>query len=155
MKRFYVLFMAGVVLGITFIFVLMHASQGMGEAMKVSVQKPSIEATHPNLGAVCGKNFKWKDPVIRSWRDKPEGKSETNPSDKRYTMVLSVPKSISNVQLSICPIPSEPNRCWDQNLKNLSSGIAKFDIYLNERNYDKNRFVIKENKRILCEFWID
>lgn len=94
----------------------------------------------------------WGLPELREWKLHPVNKVN-NGLDGKFNLtakVLNVPKALIGVtpHLKICPVPNEPDRCWNQDVLTPISqdGIFKCRVYLRLDISNKHVFKFKINE---------
>jgi len=111
------------------------------EKMQIVFVEPDVSKNMTTLN--------WNLPELKSWRRLPIERVN-NDHDGKFSLtvkLLNMPQDLIGEvpRIKICPIPQDPNRCWEQEVLTPinKDGIFKSYVYFRLSNWDKHIFKIK------------
>jgi hypothetical protein len=141
------------IIGLLLAFAVWTDQSAVGDPGKRNLSGDKIQMvfTEPDVSKKMDK-LNWGLAELREWKLRPIQKVN-NGVDGKFNLtvkVLNVPKTLVGVtpRLKICPVPNEPDRCWDQDVLTPISqeGVFKCRVYLRLDISNKHVFKFKVNE---------
>ncbi|MFC1822660.1 hypothetical protein ACFL9T_08130 [Thermodesulfobacteriota bacterium] len=120
----------------------------------VVAQQIQIVFLKPNVSNNMEK-LNWGIAALKEWRRQPIEKVN-NGLDGKFNLTVEILNISNNLigktpRLKICPMPNEPDKCWDQEVVTPinTKGVFNCNVYLRLSNWSKHIFKFKIGDEIV------
>lgn len=115
---------------------------GVFQSQPLYAQSLKLVFMEPNVSNSMG-HLTWAIPALKEWRRNPK-ETVNNGLDGKYTLTVKIVTRHAKLtgttpRLKICPMPNEPDKCWDQDVLTPvnTDGVFTCSVHFRLTNWGK------------------